>query len=84
MVQRAQEIWIHHPALRAGTLYAHHSRFKDVGRLRQGDLVEFSVAQSEKGPQAVDVQPALPNPPDRRHGEHPTARIENCAAGRPG
>ncbi len=37
-------------------LFAHRSRFKEVGRLRQGDLVEFSVAQSERGPEAVEVR----------------------------
>ena len=37
-------------------LFAHRSHFKDVGRLRQGDLVEFAVAESAKGPEAVDVR----------------------------
>ena len=37
-------------------LFAHRSSFIDVGRLRQGDLVEFTIAQGEKGPEAVEIQ----------------------------
>ena len=37
-------------------LFAHHSRFDGVGRLRPGDLVEFAVEETEKGPSAVEVR----------------------------
>lgn len=37
-------------------LFAHRSRFIDAGRLRQGDLVEFSVAQSARGAEAVEIR----------------------------
>ena len=37
-------------------LFAHRSHFKGVGRLRQGDLVEFAIEETEKGVAAVDVQ----------------------------
>ena len=37
-------------------LFAHRSRFREVGRLRQGDLVEFAVEETEKGAEAVEVR----------------------------
>lgn len=37
-------------------LFAHRSRFEDVGRLRPGDLVEFAVEDTEKGAAAVEVR----------------------------
>ena len=37
-------------------LFAHRSRFQDVGRLRQGELVEFAVEETEKGAEAVEVR----------------------------
>jgi len=37
-------------------LFAHRSHFDGVGRLRPGDLVEFSVEEGEKGPMAVEVR----------------------------
>lgn len=37
-------------------LFAHRSRFDGVGRLRPGDLVEFAVEETEKGPSAVEVR----------------------------
>ena len=37
-------------------LFAHRSHFKGVGRLRQGDLVEFAIEETEKGVAAIDVQ----------------------------
>lgn len=37
-------------------LFAHRSRLDGVGRLRQGDLVEFTVEETEKGRTAVDVR----------------------------
>ena len=37
-------------------LFAHHSRFDGVGRLRPGDLVEFAVEETEKGPSAIEVR----------------------------
>ena len=37
-------------------LFAHRSRFQEVGRLRQGDLVEFAVVETAKGAEAVDVR----------------------------
>ncbi len=37
-------------------LFAHRSRFREVGRLHQGDLVEFSVEETEKGAEAVEVR----------------------------
>lgn len=37
-------------------IFAHRSGFDGVGRLRTGDLVEFAVAQGEKGPMAVDLR----------------------------
>jgi len=37
-------------------LFAHRSRFDGMGRVRPGDLVEFAVEESEKGPMAVDVR----------------------------
>ncbi len=37
-------------------LFAHRSHFQGVGRLQKGDLVEFAVAETEKGVAAVNVQ----------------------------
>ena len=37
-------------------LFTHRSNFRDVGRLRPGDLVEFSVVESAKGAEAIDVR----------------------------
>ena len=37
-------------------LFAHRSNFIDVGRIRQGDLVEFAVEETAKGAAAVDVR----------------------------
>lgn len=37
-------------------IFAHRSGFDGVGRLHPGDLVEFAVAQGEKGPMAVDLR----------------------------
>ena len=63
-------------------LFAHRSRFEDVGRLRQGDLVEFSVAQSEKGPEAVDVR-LLSRPPRSEARQDSSSRVENPGAAAP-
>lgn len=37
-------------------LFAHRSQFDGIGRLRPGDLVEFNVEETEKGPSAVEVR----------------------------
>ena len=37
-------------------LFAHRSRFQGIERLQKGDLVEFAVEETERGPAAVDVQ----------------------------
>lgn len=37
-------------------IFAHRSRFEDVGRLQPGDLVEFSVEGTDRGPAAVNVR----------------------------
>lgn len=36
-------------------IFTHRSGFDGVGRLRPGDLVEFAVAEGEKGPMAVGL-----------------------------
>jgi len=43
-----EEIFVHRSGLAEG-----------VGSLRDGELVEFSIEQTPKGPQAVDVQRLL-------------------------
>ncbi len=60
-------------------LFAHRSRLIDVGRLRQGDLVEFSIAQSERGPEAVDVR-LLSRPRRSEAGQDTSGRAGNRAA----
>jgi CspA family cold shock protein len=37
-------------------VYVHRSGLASQGPLREGDLVEFSVADTSRGPEAVDVQ----------------------------
>lgn len=37
-------------------LFTHRSRFQRAGRLQAGDLVEFTVEETQKGAVAVDVQ----------------------------
>jgi len=37
-------------------LFVHHSEIQDSGELRDGDKVEFEVAQEEKGPRATNVR----------------------------
>lgn len=60
-------------------LFTHRTYFIEVGRLRQGDLVEFSVARSEKGPEAVDVR-LLSRPPRPEARRDTSGRAENCAS----
>lgn len=68
---------------RAGPeLFAHRSRFEDVGRLRQGDLVEFSVAHSERGAEAVDVR-LLSRPRRSAARQDSSSRVENPIAAAP-
>ena len=37
-------------------IFAHRREIKDAGRLREGDLVEFGVAESAKGPVALQIR----------------------------
>lgn len=40
-------------------LFVHHSDIKSDGfrTLQEGQVVEFSVSESDKGPKAIEVQP---------------------------
>lgn len=40
----------------AAEIFAHRSQLGDLGRLQEGDLVEFSVVEGEKGVMAADVR----------------------------
>jgi len=42
----------------SGDVFVHFSGIEGIGRksLKEEDLVEFSVVESEKGPKAVDVK----------------------------
>ena len=44
--------------VRAGhpDIFAHRSQLQGVGRLREGDLVEFGVEERKKGPVAVAIR----------------------------
>jgi CspA family cold shock protein len=41
---------------KADEIFIHRSQLAEIGRLREGDLVEFSVVEGEKGQMAADVQ----------------------------
>ena len=48
----------------AADIFVHYSAIKSEGyrTLKEGQLVEFSVGQGAKGPQAEDVEPINPAP----------------------
>ena len=48
----------------AQDIFVHYSAIKSEGyrTLKEGQLVEFSVGQGAKGPQAEDVEPINPAP----------------------
>ena len=41
---------------KAPEIFTHRSAFEDVGRLQEGDLVEFTVVEGKKGPMAASVR----------------------------
>ena len=41
---------------KADEIFTHRSQLAERGRLREGDLVEFTVTDGEKGLMAVDVR----------------------------
>lgn len=40
----------------APDIFVHRSQLEDVKRLREDDLVEFTVSENERGPMAADVR----------------------------
>jgi cold shock protein len=41
---------------KAGDIFTHRSEFEAIGRLQEGDLVEFSVTTGDKGLMAANVR----------------------------